>query len=43
MNENEKRMFANFLFKKGLYLYFRALFKLICILHAKNLLPNKFE
>lgn len=43
MNDNEKCMFANVIFKKGLHLYFRALFKVICILHARNWIPNKFE
>lgn len=43
LGDNEKCMFSNIIFKKGLYLYFRALFKLMCILHSRKLIPNKFE
>lgn len=38
MSENQLKMFANFLFRKGQYLYFRAIFKTFCILHAKKLI-----
>lgn len=37
------RMFTNIIFKKGLHNYFRALFNIITILHARKLLENKFE
>jgi hypothetical protein len=43
MNDNQKKMFANIIFKKGLYTYFRALFHILCILHAKKLIEDKFE
>lgn len=42
LNENEKKMFANIIFKKGLHLYSRALFNIICMLHHKKLVENKF-
>lgn len=43
MNENSKKMFTNIIFKKGLHIYFRAAFYIVCLLHAKKLLQNKFE
>lgn len=42
LNDNEKVLFTNVIFKKGLNFYFRALFKIICILQGDNLLENKF-
>lgn len=42
LNENEKALFINIIFKKGLHLYFRSLFRVICILHADNFVENKF-
>lgn len=42
MNDNEKKMFANIIFKKGLHLYCRAIFNLLCMLHNKKLIDNKF-
>lgn len=42
MNENQLRMLANLIFHKGQYLYFRALFKTICVLHNRKLFDNKF-
>ena len=38
MTENAKKMFADIFFKSGLRNYFKALFKLVCVLHARRLL-----
>ena len=43
MNENSKRMFADIIFKQALHLYSRSLFRIICLLHHRNLVPNPFE
>ena len=43
LNDNEKSMFANVMFKNILHLYFRALFNIIVVLHNKKLVENRFE
>lgn len=43
LTDNGKKMFADIFFKKGLACYFRALFKLVCVLQNRKFVQNRFE